>query len=24
MTGNGAIDFQAEVFVWELKHPSFY
>jgi hypothetical protein len=24
MTGNGAIDFQAEVFVWELTHPSFY
>jgi single-strand DNA-binding protein len=23
MTGNGAIDFQAEVFVWELTHPSF-
>jgi hypothetical protein len=24
MTANGAIDFQAEVFVWELTHPSFY
>ena len=24
MTGNGAIDFQAEVYVWELTHPSFY
>ncbi len=24
MTRNGAIDFQAEVFVWELTHPSFY
>jgi hypothetical protein len=24
MTRNGAIDFQAEVFVWEFAHPSFY
>jgi hypothetical protein len=24
MCANGAIDFQAEVFVWELTHPSFY
>jgi hypothetical protein len=24
MTRNGAIDFKAEVFVWELPHPSFY
>ena len=24
MTGNGAIDFQAEVYVWELTHSSFY
>jgi hypothetical protein len=24
MTRNGAIDFQAEVFVWELTHPNFY
>lgn len=24
MCRNGAIDFQAEVFVWELTHPSFY
>jgi hypothetical protein len=24
MTRNGAIDFQAEVFVWELTHASFY
>lgn len=24
MTRNGALDFQAEVFVWELTHPSFY
>jgi hypothetical protein len=24
MTANGAIDFRAEVFVWELTHPNFY
>ncbi len=24
MTRNGAIDFKAEVFVWEFTHPSFY
>ena len=24
MTRNGAIDFQAEVFVWEFTHQSFY
>jgi hypothetical protein len=24
MTRNGAIDFQAEVFVWEFTSPSFY
>jgi hypothetical protein len=24
MCALGAIDFQAEVFVWELTHPSFY
>jgi hypothetical protein len=24
MARNGAINFQAEVFVWELTHPSFY
>ncbi len=24
MCAHGAIDFQAEVFVWELTHPSFY
>jgi hypothetical protein len=24
MTRNGAIDFQAEVYVWEFTHPSFY
>jgi hypothetical protein len=24
MTRNGALDFQAEVYVWELTHTSFY